>query len=126
MRHLLTEVFDTLGPGHTESVYHRALEVAMRLENIQYDSEVVVPVLFRNHIVGNIRCDVIVDGVILELKAVSRLNDDHRQQLRNYLKILNKPLGLLVNFGSSLSVEEIQHPIEQDPECPHVNPPWLF
>lgn len=112
---MFTDVFETLGPGHTESVYHRALEVALRLSGTNYESEVIVPIMFHGYTVGNIRCDLIVGGdTIVELKAVSRLNDDHRQQLRNYLQILNKPRGLLVNFGSTLTVEQIEHPTESD------------
>lgn len=116
MNEVFADIFETLGPGHTESVYHRALEVSLRLGGIPYESEVVVPILFRGYTVGNIRCDVIIGDTVIELKAVSRLNEDHRQQLRNYLMILDKPRGLLVNFGSTLTVEEIKRPTESDHE----------
>ena len=118
MNDVFADVFEILGPGHTESVYHRAVEVSLRLRGGQYDSEVVVPILYMDHVVGNIRCDLIVDGVIVELKAVTKITPDHRQQLLNYLKILKKSRGLLVNFGTSLTIEEVQHPTELDLECP--------
>lgn len=112
MDEIFSDVYTTLGPGHTESVYHRALEVALRIADIPYDTEVVVPIRYKNHTVGNVRCDLIIDGeIVVELKSVSKINDDHRQQLKNYLRLLNKPMGILVNFGSSsLTVEEIEHP----------------
>lgn len=114
MDEIFSNVYTELGPCHTESVYHRALEVELRCANIPYDTEVIVPVRYKNHTVGNVRCDLIIDGeIIVELKSVTKLTEDHRQQLRNYLKILNKPMGILVNFGpASLSIEEILHPNE--------------
>lgn len=109
MENIIQEVFEEIGPGYTESVYHRAMEVALRQRGIEYDSEMVVPVCFRGHVVGNVRCDLVVNKeLIVELKTVSRLSDDHRQQLKNYMKLLNMSQGLLVNFGTTtVNVEAI-------------------
>lgn len=100
-------VWEKLGPGYSESVYHRALEVHCRIHGIQYESEVIIPLKYLNHVIGNVRCDMIIGDVILELKSVSKLTNDHRQQLQNYLKLTGLQSGLLVNFGSSLMIEHV-------------------
>jgi GxxExxY protein len=119
MNSIFERVFNTLGPGFTECVYHKAVEVEFRRCGIPYDSEVIVPITYENHIVGHVRCDIVLTDCVIEFKSVAKLNEDHRQQLRNYLKLLNKDSGLLVNFGTMLSVEEISHPTESDD---HLNP----
>ena len=107
MEEYIRAVWDSIGPGYSESVYHRALEVLCRTHGIQYDSEVIIPITYLKHTIGNVRCDMIVDGVILELKSVSKLTNDHRLQLQNYLKLTGLQSGLLVNFGPSLMIEHI-------------------
>lgn len=95
------EIFGALGPGYTESMYHRAFEVALRDAGISYETERIVPVAFRGKTIGNIRADLIVNGdTIVELKAVRRLNEDACTQCRRYLNLLGLKNGLVVNFGS--------------------------
>ncbi len=118
LRSVFSRVFTALGPGYTECVYHKAVEVEFRRCGIQYDSEVIVPIVYENHVVGNVRCDIVLDECVIEFKSVAKLNDDHRQQLRNYLRLLNMSSGLLVNFGTVLTVEEIQRPTELDQPDP--------
>lgn len=104
MDSIAQHVYDTLGPGFSESVYHRAFEVALRKNGIQYETERIVPVVFDNHVVGNVRCDLIVGDTIVELKSISKLRDQEKLQLTNYLKLTGMTKGLLVNFGPSLEI----------------------
>ena len=98
-------VYEALGTGHTERVYHRAMEVHLRSEGIVYDSHVMVPVYYRGLQVGFGEADLIVffpsEIVIVELKATSHaIKATERAQLERYLA--NWPgdatAGLVVNF----------------------------
>ena len=95
-------VFKTLGCGHSERVYHNAMEVILRKNNIQYESERIVPILFEGHIIGNMRADLIIDQkLIVELKSVKVLTPAMNQQTENYLKLTGLTYGLLINFPHS-------------------------
>lgn len=100
MIHLIEQVNTELGSGHTESVYHRALEVLMRLNGIQYESERIVPIEFHGHCIGNVRPDIVTEDTIIELKSKKSLSAEDTLQLRTYMKLLGKPKGILVNFGT--------------------------
>jgi GxxExxY protein len=94
------EVFNTLGSGFWESVYERAL--ALCLSDIGLDVKIqhAVPVVFRDHLVGDFRCDLLVnDSVIVELKAIEHIAKAHEVQLVNYLTATRIPIGLLINFS---------------------------
>lgn len=104
-------VFSVLGPGHSESVYHRSMEVALRCAGIQYETERVLPITYRGHVVGNFRCDLIIDDLIVELKAVSRLGGREDLQAENYLRFSGKPTALLLNFGSALESKMVRLPV---------------
>jgi GxxExxY protein len=94
------EIYRELGPGYSEAVYHRAYEVLLREKCIPYETERIVPVVFKGHTIGNFRADLIVGGTtILELKAVKTLTDSFVQQLKNYLKHTGLSEGYLINFG---------------------------
>jgi GxxExxY protein len=107
-------VFTVLGPGHSESVYHRSMEVALRCAGIQYETERVLPISYRGHVVGNFRCDLIVNDLIIELKAVVRLGQREELQAENYLRFSGKPRALLLNFGSALETKTVTLPIPGD------------
>jgi GxxExxY protein len=94
------EIYKDLGPGYSESIYHRAYEVQLRENCIPYETERIVPIVFKGHTIGNIRADLIVNGtVIVELKAVRTLNDAFMHQVKNYLKHTGLSEGYLINFG---------------------------
>ena len=97
-------VYNSLGPGFSESVYHRAFEVALRMNGIQYETERIVPVVFDNHVVGNVRCDLIVGDTIVELKSITKLREQEKLQLTNYLKLTGMHKGMLINFGPVLEI----------------------
>lgn len=104
---MANNIFAELGPGHTESVYHKAFLVELKLRNIPYESEVVIPITYKNHQVGYGRADIIVyrndpvyEPVVIELKAIgySYFKETDLSKLRTYMKFSRISKGLMVNF----------------------------
>ncbi len=92
------EVHRTLGEGFLEKVYENLL-LELRNRGLKAESQVPVPVFYKNQMVGDYWADLVVeDSVIVELKTVDELSSVHQAQLLNYLRATGKPLGLLVNF----------------------------
>jgi GxxExxY protein len=95
------EVYNELGGGFLESVYHEALRIALGQAGLRVVSQVPVPVHFRGEIVGNFRADLIVnDCVLLELKAISAFDREHEGQILHYLRATSLEVGLLLDFGA--------------------------
>ena len=94
------EVYNALGPGLLESVYEKALMQELKLRDLGVKSQVPVDIIYKGISVGSdLRLDIIVeDTLIIELKAVEALAPVHFKQVRTYMKLLDKPAGLLVNF----------------------------
>jgi GxxExxY protein len=94
------EVYNTLGPGLLESVYEKALMQELKLRELSIKSQVPVDIVYKGVSVGaDLRLDIIVeDTLIIELKSVETLMPVHFKQVRTYMKLLDKPAGLLVNF----------------------------
>jgi GxxExxY protein len=107
---IATEIYETLGPGYTESMYHRAFEVALRDLGIQYETERIVPVAFHGKTIGNIRADLIVNGdTVVELKSLRRLNEESITQCKRYMTILGLTNGYVINFGGDyLQIRNVQ------------------
>ena len=101
---LAEEVYEELGSGFDERVYQKAMEVGLRLAKICYESQKVVELKFKNHYVGEGFPDLIVDmnsaRIVVELKATGKLSGKEENQIRNYMRILEIPYGLLINFQS--------------------------
>jgi GxxExxY protein len=96
------KVHNTLGGGFLESVYQNSLSIELREAGLDVESQVSLDVYYRDLPVGCFVADLIVDGtVILELKAIEELAKVHEVQLVNYLVATGKPIGLLINFGST-------------------------
>lgn len=94
------EVYNELGFGFVESVYHHAMLIALRDRGLAVESEVRLPVYFRGLPVGTFDADIFVAReVILELKAVNEFCSEHEAQLLNYLRSSDVEVGLLLNFG---------------------------
>ena len=94
------DVYNELGGGFLESVYHGAMTIALEQAGLKVEREVAVPVLFRGRSVGDYRADLLVEKkVIVELKAVRILEPSHEAQLHHYLRATNVEVGLLFNFG---------------------------
>ena len=95
------DVSNELGCGFLESVYQKALLIALAEDGLKAESQVQLMVMFRNQQIGEFYPDIIVeDTVIIELKAVKALSSEHYAQVLNYLKATGVEVGLLVNFGS--------------------------
>ena len=95
------EVSNELGIGFLESVYEKALLIALRDRGLKAESQVAVRVSFRNQAVGEFFADIVIeDLIIIELKAVRGIAVEHVAQVLNYLRATGKEVGLLVNFGT--------------------------
>lgn len=114
------EVANELGPGFLESVYQRALLVALDAKGLQVSIEAPLKVYFRGRVVGHFEADLLVEGkVLVELKAVRMLLPEHKAQTINYLKATGIEVGLLVNFGlAHIEIKRLYHPgdVSQSPE----------
>jgi GxxExxY protein len=95
------EVHKALGPGFLESIYQKAMEVALQHRGIAFQRQKEVHVYFEEVDVGLQRLDLVVEEqIILELKAVKCLEEIHYAQLRSYLKATRLRIGLLLNFNA--------------------------
>lgn len=95
------EVHRELGPGHVEAVYERALAVEFRRRGIRFEQQHAYAVKYQGEWVGDGRVDFLVEGlIVVELKAVEKLDAVHTQQVVSYLKALSLKLGLLLNFNT--------------------------
>jgi len=105
------EVHRALGAGFLESVYQAALAYELRLRNIPFEEQVRMPVYYKGHLVGEYIADFVIDGkIILEIKAVTEINDAHRAQAINYLAATGFELAILLNFGApKLQQERLVH-----------------
>src|SRR5687767_5117581 len=96
------EVSRELGAGFLESVYEKALLVALQQKGINAVAQVPLQVRFRGVTVGKFYADILVEEkVVVELKAVSRILPEHKAQVINYLKATGIEIGLLLNFGNA-------------------------
>jgi GxxExxY protein len=94
-----------LGPVFLESVYQRAMEVALRNRTIVFEEQKKVELFFENVPVGYHKLDLIVGNeIIVELKAVDAFEDIHYAQVRSYLKATRLRVGLLLNFNATTLV----------------------
>jgi GxxExxY protein len=93
-------VHRALGPGLLEATYVRALVLELRANNMQFEREKVVPVIYRGELLGEHRLDFIVaNEVVVEMKAVEALAPIHHAQLLNYMRLAKCRVGLLINFN---------------------------
>jgi GxxExxY protein len=103
-------VHKELGPGLLESVYQSCMVIELRTMDMKVESEVPLPISYRGQKVNEegFRLDLVVeDKVIVELKSVEKVQPVHKKQLLTYLRLANKPLGLLINFNETLLKEGI-------------------
>jgi len=97
------EVHKVLGCGFVEAVYQEALAEEFKRRDIPYEREKELAIIYKDTILSKtFRVDFLCyNNIILELKAVTDLTDEHYSQLYSYLKASNLDLGLLINFGRS-------------------------
>ena len=98
-------VHNELGCGFLERVYQDALEYEFKERGIPYEREKLIQIMYKDKPLGEpYRADfVCYDKIIVELKAVEKLQGIHRAQVVNYLKATEMKLGLLVNFGEEFA-----------------------
>ena len=98
------KIHKRLGPGLLETVYEVILAYALQGRGLKVDRQVPVPIVFDGiEFDEGFRADLIVeDKVIVELKSVEKVIPVHKKQLLTYLRLTDKKLGLLINFGSEL------------------------
>ena len=105
------KVHTTLGRGFQEVIYQRAMEIEMAKQGLKFQREMEMEIFYDGQKIGTRRADFFVeDKVMVELKAVSLLEDVHLAQAINYLEAYNMEVGLLINFGTkSLEFRRLIH-----------------
>jgi GxxExxY protein len=106
------EVHRTLGGGLLESVYEAAMCHELGLQGIPFARQVGFVGLYKDQPMPPLRIDLLVDGcLIIELKAVQKVEDTHLSQLVSYLVLANKPMGLLINFSAPTIIKGLHRRI---------------
>jgi GxxExxY protein len=95
------EVYNEKGSGFTEPIYQECLDLELAMQAIEFQAQVCLPLSYKGRLLRQrFQPDFICCGkIIVEIKAVSALTDEHRSQLLNYLNATGYRLGLLINFG---------------------------
>lgn len=105
------KVHRTLGSGFQEIIYQRALAIELESTGLGFIREKERAVFYNGSQIGTRRVDFLIEGcVLVEMKAVTELNDVHLAQAINYLEAFGFEVGLLINFGSrSLQFKRLIH-----------------
>ncbi len=106
LKDIAQEVYENLGSGHSESVYHNAIKHELILRGIKFESEVVRGIYYKDFYVGQIRSDLIIEKkLIVELKTQDKIafkeGDSEVRQINKYLKCFGISDGLLINFSKT-------------------------
>lgn len=109
------KVHTILGNGFQEVIYQRALAIEMQNQGLSFNREMEMTIYYEGHDIGTRRVDFFVeDNIMVELKALIKLEDVHLAQAMNYCQAYHLPIGLLINFGAkSLEfkrVYNVNHP----------------
>ena len=101
IRGAVWDVYNALGPGLLESVYEEALCFELQQRGLEVERQVSVPIVYKGkELKTDLRLDLLVENqVIIELKSVETMKPTFYKQTKTYLKLMDKHLGLLVNFG---------------------------
>lgn len=103
IKRIAKDIYWSIGSGHAEVIYDRAMQVGFRLAKIRYDSQKVVELKYKDHYVGEGYPDLIAyfgrDKLLIELKAIGgNMGPAEEQQVKTYMKYLKIKRGLLINF----------------------------
>jgi GxxExxY protein len=106
------KVHGTLGNGFQEVIYQRALAIELRNVGLMFSRELEMDIFYEGEHIGTRRVDFLVENeVMVELKAITQMEDVHLAQGLNYLVAYKLDKGLLINFGAkSLEVKRLRHP----------------
>ena len=95
------EVHRILGPGYPEYIYHRALMIEFKLQDIKFEDQYDIKIYFKGEQIGVRRVDFLVEKIIpVEIKATSAISNINIAQAKNYLEAGGIDTGLLINFGA--------------------------
>ena len=102
IRGAIYDVYKALGPGLLESVYEEALVYELEQRGLNVERQKQVPINYKGNILNSeLRLDLLVeDSVIVELKSVEEMKKVFAKQLLTYLRLMNKKVGILVNFNT--------------------------
>lgn len=105
------QVHSTLGNGFQEVIYQRCLAIEMQMQGLRFRREHEMEIFYKDHHVGTRRVDFLVeDAVMVELKALTGLEDTHLAQAINYCEVYHLEIGLLLNFGArSLQFKRVRN-----------------
>lgn len=95
------EVHKLIGPGLLESAYHQCMKIELKNKGLNFKSELIVPFEYKGtDISTNLRCDFLVeDAIVVELKSSEGISPIFEAQLLTYMRLLQRPKGLLINFN---------------------------
>ena len=110
IRGAVYDVYKVLGPGLLESVYEEALVYELEQRGLKVERQKQVPIIYKGNVLRtDLRLDLLVeDKVIVELKSVEEMKKVFGKQLLTYLRLMNKRVGLLVNFNTGNILHAIQ------------------
>jgi GxxExxY protein len=112
------EVHRVLGGGLLEPIYNEALYWELKERGLNCEREKQLPCYYKTHkLEKHYQMDLVVDDVIVEIKSVSEIISAHREQLFNYLRLTEMPIGLLINFGQTSLQGERYAYFKDDNEC---------
>jgi GxxExxY protein len=116
------QVHKTIGNGFQEVIYQRALKIEFDFMGLSYAREMEMDIFYREQRIGTRRVDFFVEGqVMVEIKAIEKLEDVHKAQAINYCEAYNIADGLLINFGSkSLEFKRVYNKNLVDPNLPEL------
>jgi GxxExxY protein len=114
------EVHRTLGPGLLESTYMPCMQFELAAAGLAFVAERKIPILYKEMTLdANYRIDLLVDGqVIVEIKSVENLLPVHQAQVLTYMRLLDRPAGLLINFNVARLVDGVKRLILATPGRP--------
>ena len=117
------EVHRELGPGLLESIYEKCFLKELSLSSMEFRRQILVPIICKGiDLNAEIRADVLVDDLILvELKAIDGILPVHQAQLLSYMKLMQKPKGVLINFNCTNIFKEGQKTFVNDLYIAHSN-----
>jgi len=103
---LARKVFQTLGPGYSEAIYHKALSQELSVCSVSHEMERVIPVTYNNIQIGIVRADIVIEAnMVVELKAVAKITPAHLQQAERYGQLLGLSNIIVVNFPCAGSAD---------------------
>lgn len=119
------EVHRLKGPGLIESIYEKCLMRELFLQNIRATQQLVVPIEYKGYTFEEpLRLDLLVDNsLLIELKVVTKVLPIHKAQLMSYMKLMNIPLGLLINFNELRLIDGVHRLMLPGSSGQNVNGP---